>query len=169
MAIYITTKCPHCKNTIKNKHKDNVADYYGSPFKKCPYCKNTYFDKQMEEPALFSQTEIFFKSLRSILTVVLFSWIFSIFIIGTIRYALDLPIDIEVFDSVVLKSTIPLACTISIVWLWLTKPFDWSCYIEPSLKRLKNKEYFEAYKKVNGNYIPNNCAYAKYMSYEEKD
>lgn len=59
------------------------------------------------------------------------------------------------------KYGIPMAIITTLILIWIGNPFDWSMYMDSSMERLRDEEYFEKYKKVKGDYIYPDCVYAK--------
>ena len=56
MAVYYTTKCPHCKQ-LHERRKDSEQPY-GSPFKTCKFCGKPFVDTDYVEIGLLENKDI---------------------------------------------------------------------------------------------------------------
>ncbi len=164
MAVYRTTKCPYCKRVIEANKKEYSNSYFGSPFKVCPHCQRVYTDERMREPALFSKPYIVLKVLWSLISVALLSYGVVIMIEGIVLiFILDKsrPNGNLIFELI-------FTIILTLVYLFLTKPWDFSYYIKSSLERLKDENYAEAYFKLMGRYVPDSSAYGHYLRVSKK-
>lgn len=163
MAKHKTIYCSHCNRLIENGKEENVTHYFGSPYKYCKFCGKTYIDERMEEPALFPRKKIFSIIFKAVISSLALAGVVSFYTVGFMgKIILKIP-DIIFENPFMFKYGIPMTIVITLLLGWISNPFDWSMYMDSSMERLKHEEYFEAYKKVKGDFIYPDSVYAKYM------
>lgn len=82
---YRTMKCNNCNKYIE-RHQHYSGKQFGNPFKQCPHCGQWYIDESFDEPALFTEKEVFYEKIKYFFALLICVCPFVFAISGLIVY-----------------------------------------------------------------------------------